>query len=844
MAGLTYHVVGPPGTGKTEYLTRQAARVTDERGPDSVLITSLTRAAATEIAGRDTGVARENVGTLHSLCYRAAGGRRLVLDSEKGMRVWNDWVERTNPAWRLSGGFDVDDPGDAAYETAGDEMLARVNVLRHRMVPREDWPPAADAFAASWGRCMGEVDAVDFTGMVECGLMLEHAPGNPAVLIADESQDYTRLEAEVVRRWSAAAETTLLAADPDQSIYGFRGVDARIFIDHPVPAEQRRVLGQSYRVPAAVHALARRVIRAVRDRVDAPYLPTPEPGEVQHDPAARWARPETWVDQVLDRLSRARRDGAAGPRQGVMVLAPCSYMLAPLTALLRRRGVAFGNHYRPKSGAWNPLGRVGTGVHTAADQLLAYLGGDPAAGWSSDQLRAWLPLLRTARLGEGRLAIGAKVAVERLKTDRPTPEQYSDLWRDEADAEAARKRDVGWLLAGCSDKDRRRLEFPVSVLRASGVEALREQPRLTVGTIHCSPGDEKVLTANRGYVEIKDLVPGFDRVYSFDDKCNALLAGHCRKKRMTGYEIEVVSRSYDGDMLTLSTAESMTRVTPNHSLPVRFSQAFMEKYVVYLMRRGDWWRVGMCTSAHRPYRAGGVGGRLATEQGDAGWILKVCETRTEAREQEAIIQARSGVHGLTFEGRNFTNSLSSAMLHKIHEATKTDVSAHARELLRSFGLLEEYPLYTRSPLGGDVVKRNLRGIFQTAACNILDGYMDIGVAAKDFGLHHHNRWCQRGCKKGKKHPTWLPVSVSQERYVGTVYDLSVEKHHHYISGGAIVHNSCKGGEAAHVFTLTALPPRWARDPGSDELARLFYVAVTRASRSLTVLHGDRGGYQL
>ena len=46
-----YRIFGPPGTGKTTNLTRQIRRAVERFGPDSVLITSFSRAAAAR-AGR------------------------------------------------------------------------------------------------------------------------------------------------------------------------------------------------------------------------------------------------------------------------------------------------------------------------------------------------------------------------------------------------------------------------------------------------------------------------------------------------------------------------------------------------------------------------------------------------------------------------------------------------------------------------------------------------------------------------------------------------------------------------------------------------------------------------
>ncbi|HLC43382.1 MAG TPA: UvrD-helicase domain-containing protein, partial [Methylomirabilota bacterium] len=73
-----YRIFGPPGTGKTTNLTRQIRRAVDRFGADSVLVTSFSRAAAAELAGRDLPISPDRIGTLHSHCYHALGAPEIA----------------------------------------------------------------------------------------------------------------------------------------------------------------------------------------------------------------------------------------------------------------------------------------------------------------------------------------------------------------------------------------------------------------------------------------------------------------------------------------------------------------------------------------------------------------------------------------------------------------------------------------------------------------------------------------------------------------------------------------------------------------------------------------------
>jgi replication-associated recombination protein RarA len=53
------HIWGPPGCGKTTYVSRQVAKAAEKYGGDAVLVSSFTKAAATELAMRNLPIPQD-----------------------------------------------------------------------------------------------------------------------------------------------------------------------------------------------------------------------------------------------------------------------------------------------------------------------------------------------------------------------------------------------------------------------------------------------------------------------------------------------------------------------------------------------------------------------------------------------------------------------------------------------------------------------------------------------------------------------------------------------------------------------------------------------------------------
>lgn len=478
-----YIIDGPPGTGKTRYLTEQCARAVEAHGPESVAIASLTRTAAAEIAGR-VALPDNAVGTMHAHAYRGLDRPKLA-ETPEGLHDWNDH----NPAEALTTGGPQnvleDAPTEDPGQEPGDRLHAAVMNHRARITPREQWSVEERAHDDRWQDFKAQTGREDFTDLIERATEeLQIHPAMPEVLLLDEAQDFSALEMRLALTWAANAQTAVIAADTRQSLYTWRGASPEMLDAMQVTG--RRTLSQSYRVPHAVHALAQQWVGQLPSGA-ANYQPTPEPGIVDTLPATL-KRP----DELIDSLRQDIADG-----RDSMVLASCGYMLGGVIHALREAGLPFHNPYRVKAGNWNPM--------RSAHRLASYLRWDPdvwgdeARGWSWADLRAWTEPLKS----QGVMARGAKALIESKCEGRRVgpfesnsadeivdPRTVADLLGSNDLEHPAFSGDVQWWRSNLLASKAKSLSYPCAVFEASGGEALVKRPTITIGTGHSVKGGE------------------------------------------------------------------------------------------------------------------------------------------------------------------------------------------------------------------------------------------------------------------------------------------------------------------------------------------------------------------
>ncbi len=295
-----------------------------------------------------------------------------------------------------------------------------------------------------------------------------------------------------------------------------------------------------------------------------------------------------------------------------------------------------------------------------------------------------------------------------------------------------------------------------------------EDNMLAVGDIdQCQPAGTLVQTTN-GMVDISELDDTRHRLVSFSRSQSMVIGwkdGFAFKKSARPYSGPIVRVEVDG-------VPKITQCTPNHRWTVRMGKEEVSRWhAVYLMKKGDMWRVGR-TQLYRSHRkSGGSFGpslRARQEKADAIWVLRLLPSVSDAQMYEQRVSCLYGIPTLCFNAPNTSPEYLVALtkmysfLPNVHEASINCLADHGRDL--------DFPIWQRLERGinADFGKR-MPTIM--AACNLLPEVMQLPVPI------------------GGKEFEWRKFKVDRKQFEGVVYSLDVDRHHHYLADGLITHNS-------------------------------------------------------
>lgn len=422
------------------------------------------------------------------MCYRQL---RQYEIAETKAQLFN--AEYPEAAITCNGANKIDEmSGELTMATDGDRCLNVYNLRRARCLPLEGMNETTIHWVKKWERWKMANSFIDFTDMIGLtATMREPAAGNPAIGIYDEVQDFNQLELNLIRHWAKYQKQIILSGDDDQTIYTFCGASPEAFLNPRLAPDQVKILKQSWRLPRKIHDYSQRWIKKLKKRADKEFAPTAEEGELKYINSTH-RTPHAAIDMAVRYAAR---------NETVMLLASCGYFLDTVKSLLREAGLPFHNPYRVTRGDWNPLGNFhgnnSSKRISTRERLLSFLsevaGIDNQSYWTIPDLQKWIELIRV----KGILKKGAKDKILSMIDesgncrcdDTNLSEFYSEIFEEFA-LKNALERNILWFNEVLLKNKRTAIEYPLTVYEKRGITALKEKPKIIIGTIHSVKGAE------------------------------------------------------------------------------------------------------------------------------------------------------------------------------------------------------------------------------------------------------------------------------------------------------------------------------------------------------------------
>lgn len=512
-----FRVVGPPGCGKTTWVARQARRAVDKFGAEGVLLMSLTRAAAREIASRDTGVPDENVGTLHSFCYGLL--QRPPMLTSKMLKAWNE----KNPHLIVSPKA-VGTSGETVMDLeVGSDLLGETTLLRCKRIPFDEWGPQQRDFHQKWEEFKESVGAVEFTDMLE--RVLEGPdkkplpPRSASVIFVDEAQDLNALQLEILYMWSKSLDHLILVGDNDQNLYRFIGAKGEA-----MRGSFDLVLDQSYRVPKKALEVANRLRDRMVNSDVAEFKPTDEEGELDVGGNYR-----AFTSYLYEEIEPALKAG-----ESVMLLTSCNWMLKDIIDGLREVGLPFWNPYAKRNRRWNPINPKMDGAISTTARVKAYLSAefdrDFNPMWSVKQVQMWSEMVMASKAFKHGGGATIQKTLDEDKDGKITVRNVlNEIIRPEA--RSILSVELEDLAQFAKPKYIPQIDYIRRMTDRFGQDQLDKNPNIIVGTIHSVKGGEADRVVVFPDISPKWLEGSGDEEYDEDEILRIFYVGVTRTKR-------------------------------------------------------------------------------------------------------------------------------------------------------------------------------------------------------------------------------------------------------------------------------------------------------------------------
>ena len=486
--GEEYRIYGPPGTGKTTLIVKELIPEKIKKySSKKIMITSFTRTAALNIAQRAKQESINNqipdnmIGTLHSICFHALKMPKMFV------QYIPDWNKKY-PGLQLSTKKALLEENEISTSKTGDHLYHMIENKRAKMIPEQNWSKQLRQFNEKLKAFKKEKKCIDFTDLIDTAInTLPIAPFNPAVIIADEVQDFTPLQIALLRSWKLMLSELIMVGDEDQCIYSFGGTDPKSFLSPKLSDDKIRILNQSYRVPIKIHKLATKFTKKIKDRIPKNYNPTSVQGKITRG-TGNYADTNWAMKRTVKHLEN---------NQNIMFAASCSFMLDNIKKDLYQKHIPFSNPYRTSRTDWNPLLPKRTNRAIINIFLNFLYAKENDIYWTLQQAFNWLLYMKDNVFIDNDSKTFKAVFEQYKKDENNFIKQQSseDLCKDfikPHHLDSALKRDTDWLLKNMVEEKAKikGLNYIQKIYQKYGLKYFQSSAPVHIGTIHSFKGAE------------------------------------------------------------------------------------------------------------------------------------------------------------------------------------------------------------------------------------------------------------------------------------------------------------------------------------------------------------------
>lgn len=248
--------VASAGTGKTTALLQDLEETLKHTKPERICFTTFTNVGANEAIERACSKFNLNPNrfpyfrTLHSLCYRNI--QRLPMMTYQDYKQFGKSIDIATTGYSALSNRE----GTIKSESCrGDVLLALDSLQRNtRKTAIEvcsgtnERPETLEHFSKSLKLFKESIHKIDFTDQLEMFLADSHTL-DIDYLFVDESQDFSKLQWEIIDKLGKRAKSIIIAGDDKQAIFEFAGASPESLINHE---GSRVLLGNTYRLPEKI----------------------------------------------------------------------------------------------------------------------------------------------------------------------------------------------------------------------------------------------------------------------------------------------------------------------------------------------------------------------------------------------------------------------------------------------------------------------------------------------------------------------------------------------------------------------------------------------------------------